>query len=113
MHELALATSLVEQITAVMKYERASKLHSVRISIGRFSGVEKVALKFAFPMAAERTPAAGAKLIVEITDMKLKCRACGKETIAEIPLAKCGKCDSLDVEVVCGRELIIKSMEIE
>ncbi len=113
MHELALATSLVEQITSVMKYEGATKLHAVTVSIGKFSGIEKDALEFAFPLAADRTPAAGAKLKVKVSDMKLKCKACGRKTVAEMPLAKCGKCGSLDVEVTDGKEFIIKSMEIE
>jgi Zn finger protein HypA/HybF involved in hydrogenase expression len=30
-----------------------------------------------------------------------------------MPLAKCGKCSSLNVEILSGREFNIKSMEVE
>ncbi|OGV56418.1 MAG: hydrogenase maturation nickel metallochaperone HypA [Lentisphaerae bacterium GWF2_50_93] len=113
MHELSLATSLVEQITVIMGNEGASTLHSITLSVGRFSGVEKEPFEFAFPLAAEGTPAENTRLIIEVTEMKVKCKACGKETVHDIPLAKCGKCGSLDVEIVSGREFKIKSMEVE
>ena len=113
MHELSLATSLVEQISQIMEKEGASVLHAITLRIGKFSGVEREAFEFAFPIAAEGTPAEKAQLIIEVTDMRLKCRACGADTVRDMPLAKCGKCGSLDVEVLSGREFTIKSMDVE
>ena len=113
MHELSLATSLVEQISVIMGNEGASRLHSITVSMGKFSGVEREPFEFAFPIAAEGTPAEGAELVIIQTGMKVKCNECGRETEHELPLAKCGKCGSLKVEVISGREFTIKSMELE
>ncbi len=113
MHELSMATSLVEQIAVIMEKEGASKLHSITVAIGKYSGVEKEPFEFAFPIAAEGTVAEGAKLVIIQTQMKVKCKDCGIETVQDLPLAKCGKCGSLDVELLSGREFKIKSMELE
>ena len=108
-----MAMSLVEQITAIMGKEGASKLHSITLAIGKYSGVEKECFEFAFSVAAEGSLAEKAVLKIVQTDMKVKCRECGVETMNEMPLAKCGKCSSLNVEVVSGREFNIRSMEVE
>jgi len=113
MHELSLATSLIEQIAVIMGNEGAGKLHSITLSIGKFSGVEKEPFEFAFPLAAEGTPAENARLIIEVTEMKVKCKDCHKETLHDIPLVKCGKCGSLNVEIISGKEFKIRSMEVE
>ena len=83
------------------------------LSIGKFSGVEREPFEFAFPLAAEGTPAENAKLIIKVTEMKVKCKDCSKETVHDMPLAKCGKCGSFNVEMISGREFKIKSMEVE
>lgn len=113
MHELSMAMSLVEQIASIMGNEGASKLHSITLAVGKYSGVEKECFEFAFSIAAEGSPAENAVLIIVQTDMKVRCRDCGVETVNEMPLAKCGKCSSLNVEVISGREFNIKSMEVE
>lgn len=113
MHELSMAMSLVEQITQIMGNEGASKLHSITLAIGKYSGVEKEAFEFAFSIAAEGSPAENAKLIIIQTEMTVKCRDCGVESVNDVPLAKCGKCSSLNVEIISGKEFNIKSMEVE
>ncbi len=113
MHELSMATSLVEQIVLIMEKEGASKLHTITLAIGKYSGVEKECFEFAFSIAAEGSPAEKAELIIIHTDMTVRCRECGVETVKDMPLAKCGKCSSLNVEVVSGKEFKIKSMDLE
>ena len=113
MHELSMATSLVEQIVLIMEKEGASRLYSITLAIGKYSGVEKECFEFAFSIAAEGSPAEKAVLTIVQTEMTLKCKECGVETVNEMPLAKCGKCSSLNVEVISGKEFKIKSMEIE
>ncbi|MEI6423097.1 MAG: hydrogenase maturation nickel metallochaperone HypA [Lentisphaerota bacterium] len=113
MHEMSMAMSLIEQITLIMGNEGASKLHSITLAIGKYSGVEKECFEFAFSIAAEGSPAEKAVLTIVQTDMKVRCKECGVETVNEMPIAKCGKCSSLNVEILSGREFNIKSMEVE
>jgi hydrogenase nickel incorporation protein HypA/HybF len=113
MHELSIAQSVIEQVEETARNEKATRVLTVTLSIGTLSGVEREALEFVFPMAAEGTLADGAALRVETIQAKLKCRACQTEADARIPLLTCAQCGSGDVEISGGRDLFIKSVELE
>lgn len=112
MHELSLATELVSQLSDVLTREGAQKAVEIRVVIGAMSGVERVPFEFAFPLAAEGTPIHGAKLVIEEVPLKLRCHDCGRQSIADDPVMVCPNCGSLGVEVIEGKELTIKSMEV-
>lgn len=113
MHELSIAQSIIEQIEDVARKEKAVRVASVSLAIGALSGVERESLEFVFPMAAEGTIAEGAALVIEDVPATLKCHACQAESDARMPLLTCGKCGSSDVDVSGGRDLVVKSVELE
>lgn len=108
MHELSIAQSVVEAVT-----ERADgrKVISVRLQVGRLSGVVPDALRFSFDIVTEGTSAAGAALLIDEPGGRASCRSCGSDFELADPLLLC-PCGSADVEVVSGRELLISSMEV-
>ena len=113
MHELSIAQSVIEQVEQAAGKEKAVRVLTVTLAIGALSGIERESLEFVFPMAAEGTIAAGAVLVVEEVPATAKCRACHAESDAQTPLLTCGKCGSSDVDVSGGRDLFIKSVELE
>ena len=113
MHELSIAMSLVEQMEKVAREQKATSVPQITLSVGVLSGVDPEALKGAFPLAAEATIAAGADLVVEIVEARVRCRACGTSSKPEAPFLCCVDCGGSDVEVEAGRELHIKSMDVE
>ena len=52
MHELSLAAEMVEQLAAVAAREKALRIVRIELLIGRYSGIERDAFEFAFPIAA-------------------------------------------------------------
>ena len=112
MHELSLATELVSQLSDVLTREGAQKAVEIRVAIGAMSGVERVPFEFAFPVAAEGTPIEGAKLVIEEVALKLRCHDCGLESTTDDPIMVCPSCGSMAVEIIEGKELTIKSMEV-
>jgi hydrogenase nickel incorporation protein HypA/HybF len=68
MHELSIAMSLVDAVCEEMPRlgERVT-VRSVRIRVGPLSGVVAHALAFAFEVAADESPIAGARLEIEET----------------------------------------------
>ena len=112
-HELSLADSMVREIEEIIKKENAEKVFSVTVEMGKFSGVEREPFEFAFPLVAEGTPVEGSKLIIEIAPGIVKCSDCQEDTILDVPFIKCGKCNSRNVSFIKGRDLLIKSLEIE
>jgi hydrogenase nickel incorporation protein HypA/HybF len=66
MHELSMAAALVDQAEGIARREGATRVARIELAVGDLSGVDREALEFAFPLAAERTLAEGATLAVEI-----------------------------------------------
>jgi hydrogenase nickel incorporation protein HypA/HybF len=114
MHELSIAQALVEQVEAAAKKEHALHVVRVVIAVGALSGVDAESLRALFPLVAEGTVADGAELVVEPVAARVKCRACGHEAQTdEAFFIGCAACGSRDVEVSAGRELNIRTVELE
>jgi len=108
MHELAIAESLV---AAVLERTEQRPVTTVRIRVGKLSGVVADALDFAFEVATAGTPLEGATLEIEQPTGRASCRTCGADF--ELPdLILLCPCGSADVEVLAGRELSLGSVEV-
>jgi len=113
MHELSIAQALVEQIEATATQEHAQRVVRVVITVGALSGVDPEALSSLFPLVAEGTVAADATLLIERVAVRAHCKACGLETQAKTTFSGCTACGSKDIELSAGRELNIKTIELE
>lgn len=107
MHELSIAESLVEQLTALARREGAARVARVDLRVGALSGVDPEALAFAFPVAAEGTVAEGADLVARLVPARATCRACGAETESDSCFAVCTRCASPDLTFQGGRDLTL------
>jgi hydrogenase nickel incorporation protein HypA/HybF len=115
MHELTLAIAMVREVEAVMARDGASELLSLRVGIGELSGVERAAFELCFPVAAEGTRAEGAALCIDELPVELSCAACGERAPAlgsSQFVAVCTACGATEVEIIGGRDLVIRSLEV-
>ena len=108
MHELSIAQSVVDTVL-----ERTGERHvtTVRLQVGRLSGVVPDALTFCFDLAAAGTPLDGARLEIEEPTGRAHCRDCDAEFGLQDLILLCD-CGSADVEVMSGRELQLTSVEV-
>jgi hydrogenase nickel incorporation protein HypA/HybF len=108
MHELAITQSVVDAVT---DRTGSARVTSVRVRVGRLSGVMPDAMRFCFELVTAGTPLQGATLEIEQPEGRGHCRACGDDfTLADlILLCPCG---SADVAVLTGRELAVASVEM-
>jgi hydrogenase nickel incorporation protein HypA/HybF len=67
MHELSIAVSLVE-IATEEGGRLGGRVCAVHVKIGQLAGVVKDALAFSYDIAAQDTPIAGSKLVIEEAD---------------------------------------------
>jgi hydrogenase nickel incorporation protein HypA/HybF len=68
MHELSIAMSLIDAVCEELpRLGEGASVRSVRIRVGPLSGVVPRALAFAFEVAVDDSPIAGAKLEIEET----------------------------------------------
>lgn len=113
MHELSLATAMIDDLEQAARRESASRITAVHVVVGALSGVEREPLEFCFPLAAEGTLADGARLVIEDEPVRIVCKACGADSEPALPDLSCPACRALAVEVVSGREFRVRSMEVE
>ncbi len=112
MHEMSLCEGIrrvVDQAAAAPEIERVTK---VRLEIGRFAGVEKDALNFAWEVVMRGSKAEGAAL--EIIDLpgRATCFDCVKSVDISNRLDPCPDCGGGRLLPEGGNEMRIKDMEI-
>jgi hydrogenase nickel incorporation protein HypA/HybF len=113
MHELAIATALVEEAEKIARREKARSVVMVKVALGVLSGVEREALRFAFPLVTEGTLLSKARLEIESIPLDVSCQSCNSKNISLETVFTCPTCGSTKVEVGGGRDILIKSMELD
>lgn len=96
----------------VCEAEKASAVETIRLRLGALAGVNREAFEFAFPLAAEGTRAAHAKLAFEAVLAEIACDDCGRRATPGKMFLTCGACGSNRVRVTAGREFEIVSVEV-
>jgi hydrogenase nickel incorporation protein HypA/HybF len=110
MHEMPLAEAILEVALGVAD---GRAIRQVRVRAGALQRVVPDSLQFCFELVAAETPAAEARLLVEIVPARLRCRRCDRETDQLAPPFLCGACGDPDVEYVSGDELLVDGVETD
>lgn len=113
MHELSIAQSLLDIIDKEIAPYGKAHVIGVRLRVGSFSGIVPDALRFAFEVLSKEGSAYGAALEIEIVPLRIRCNTCKEVFSAEDPFMICPRCEGFDVEMISGKELEIKELEIE
>lgn len=108
MHELAITQSVVDTIVERTAGERVVL---VRLDIGRLSGVVAASVAFCFELVASGTALEKARLEINELPGRARCRDCSATFAVDTPVLLCA-CGSADVDVLSGRELAIRSVEV-
>ncbi len=112
MHELSIAQALVTQIETAANEAGSESVKSVKIIVGGLSGVDAEALRMAFPIAAEDSCVANARLDIDEDPAIIACKTCGVRSTPDFPLPICSACDSMDVTIEGGQSLLLESIEL-
>ena len=113
MHEFGIAQSLLEIVEQQALPYQGAKVIKVQLRIGKLSGILPDALRFAFEALSTGGVAEGAFLVIEEVPLRIRCDQCGKVSVVDDSFMICPYCGLTDVELIEGRELEIRSMEIE
>jgi len=118
-HELSIAQDLLKIVLEHARKHGAGsgpdepRVCKVNLKIGALTQIVPDSLTLCFKICAEGTAAQGAEVEIEACPLRLKCRQCGEESETEGPFFLCPKCDSPDVDVLSGRELMVTSLTID
>ncbi|MGX9353128.1 hydrogenase maturation nickel metallochaperone HypA [Shimia sp. W99] len=112
MHEMSLCEGIRTVIEDQARAHDVKAVKRVRLEIGRFAGVEKPAMEFAFDVVMRGSVAEGA--VLEMIDLpgRAMCYDCMKEVEIEDRLDPCPECDGGKLMPVAGDEMRIKDLEV-
>ncbi|MGW0997820.1 hydrogenase maturation nickel metallochaperone HypA [Streptomyces sp. NPDC002523] len=112
MHELSIATAIVEQAEEIARADGAGDVASVTVRVGELAGVVPDALQFAFDVARDGTALTAARLVVEQVPAQAWCAECAEEfAVGMPPFFWCPRCDLPSQDLRSGRELEITGVE--
>lgn len=113
MHEASIILNVLDIAEQHCSKNGFEKIDSIKLKIGKASGVMLDALYFAFKAARIDTPASGAVLDIMEIPVGGHCNACKKGfSVEERYVFACPLCGSGDFVVTNGRELDIVELEV-
>ncbi len=112
MHEMSLCEGIRQIIDTQAQKHGVAAFSCVRLEIGRFAGVEKPALEFAFDVVMRGSAAEGAQLIMLDLPGRAMCYDCAKEVEIEERLSPCPECGGGKLLPIGGDEMRIKDLEV-
>jgi hydrogenase nickel incorporation protein HypA/HybF len=113
MHEMSIALSIIDIVEREAAQADAVSVNEIELEIGQLSGVEIDALNLALSSAKMGTVMEKAETKIITVEAAANCHDCGKTfTADDIYFASCPYCQSIDCEVVTGKELKVKSINV-
>jgi hydrogenase nickel incorporation protein HypA/HybF len=113
MHELSIASSILDRAKAVAEQNGNARVVKVGLRIGEISGVEPDALRFWFEALCRDTPMQEAVLEIDFRKRKQRCHVCAAEFEPESLVTTCPGCGADDSVCIAGKELDVMFIEIE
>jgi hydrogenase nickel incorporation protein HypA/HybF len=114
MHELSIATSILETVEAEAKKHPGAQFKVIGLRIGEVAGIDVDALTFGWEAITRDTEWESLKLEVEELPRRNRCDACGLEfAVPDYFHIECPRCETFPTFNISGDELEIAYMEIE
>jgi hydrogenase nickel incorporation protein HypA/HybF len=122
MHELTMATQIVENVLEEAKRHNAKKVAEVHLLIGKLSFLGAAQIRFSYKLLAKEDDILkDSKLVIKHTEGKIECPKCGykgKIPIKDdpayhvpVPSLRCPKCGE-SANIVEGKDCIIESIRL-
>lgn len=113
MHELSIATDLVNAALRTAEENHAKKVLSVTVEVGELAMVNPEQLEFMYGILVEDNILNGSRLNIVKVPAVADCDNCGYKGPVEDKFAcTCPKC-SLTLRIKEGRDICLKNMELE
>ena len=113
MHELSLASSLIEAAVVEARTHEGHSITGIRCRIGRLRQIDSRLFREAFDIAKAGTIASNAWLDLVYTPILLECSVCGLSVELEEWRFDCPKCGEPRITLNGGDEAELTSMDLE
>jgi hydrogenase nickel incorporation protein HypA/HybF len=102
MHELAITKAIIEAIKA-----KDSPRHAI-VDLGTLTTYKKDPIMYYFDMLKEESGLKDTELKINVIPGKVICNECKEESIVKPYMIICKHCNSLDVEIIQGKEIDLR-----
>ena len=113
MHELGIATSILESVQTAASRNPGMHISKVGVKIGELAGVDADALQFGFECIIKGTEWEPLTLDIEWIPSVQRCTRCGHEFRMADFDPQCPKCGEFATQCISGEELDIAYMEVD
>ena len=110
MHEYSIVQSMLDLCE---KYSKGKQVDKVVVKIGKMSGIEPHFLKESFNVFKEETSCQDAAMEMQLIDITILCKDCGKKAIVDNFNFFCPYCKGGNTEVLTGQEMHIDYIELK
>lgn len=112
MHEMSIALGIVDIATRSCEVAQRSAVSQIGLEIGPLSGVQIESLDFVWPLAVKGTVLEKAEKVIVRTKGEAKCLECRSSFPVQNHYDNCPECKSYFKEIVSGKELKVKYIEV-
>ena len=113
MHEMSIALSIIELAESEASKAGSKRIYDIELDIGTLSGVEIKSLEFAFEAAKDGTILENSEVKMNIIQAEGFCTECEKTFEMQYIYDNCPFCKSYNVSLLKGKELRLKSLNVE
>ncbi len=115
MHEVSIVLGMVDELIKIAHTNDATRINSVKLKIGKLSGIVVDSLLFAFDaIKMEHALLSEADLVIEEIPTVCTCEDCNTSfQIDNMTFPTCLNCNSLNVNIISGEEQHIENVELE
>lgn len=113
MHEMSVALNIIDVIKDQLEKNNGTAVKEFKIEVGSISGVEIDALKFALEVAVKNTFLKNSVPHIQEVKALAKCLDCKKEFSLMYFYEPCYFCSAMNIEILKGKELQVKSILID
>ena len=113
MHELGITENLLSLALEQAAQAQARRITKIQVVIGQDSGASEESIRFYFDLLAPGTIAEGATLSFERVATRFRCPHCQRLLSPAEASEGCPNCGEPHLELAAGRELYLKSIDVE
>ncbi len=113
MHELGIASSILECVAAEARRRPGTHITKVGVKIGELAGVDIDSRQFGFEAIIKDTDFEGLVLAVESVPRRQRCPECEHEFRMNDYDPQCPQCGEFATQCISGEELDITYMEVD
>ena len=114
MHEIGITRNMFNLVLEEAGKAGAQKVTRIDLVIGEMTGAIDDSVKFYFDLLSKGTIVEGAEVAIRMVPPMVRCRNCHMPSkLEKRTYWSCPHCEENGMEIISGRELIVKSIEVE